>query len=335
LTTHFDYPTYWGWVNKWEKDRGLSTNGDNGYGKCGACLLGRLSRWLLTGRSMEVNFFATCKRQRVDGDLAEVADAAADDAAVDAAPPAPPAHAVPAAPVAPAAPATPAPAPVNHHNHPPPSQQPPQPTEEVNDADADEDDIFDQRLRAEIEKMEHMSTKEYEAENSLAMQVRSAMAAEKNQLAQVDIIWLGNIPQLANIDRSMTTNAVWKFLDAAFETMTEREYNQFNFRGIEYYYEPHPTKGGYRCIGKQYDSRAAHIDHVLAQCFSPFDHPRFYVLMPAQINKALSNRPPAARLAYGLTRSTIRIISVWISKLRKKLKTRNFDDVYAELPRVQ
>ncbi len=306
LTTHDNLHDLWDNISQWATPAERGWRGSNGWERHGVRFLARLAWWLLNKRDPSCDNWSKVKKplMPMKTSLASIAESDSEDEEFQSA---------------------------EEHEE----AMDVQPAKTTAEAVAEPDEPETCYIEDTIQKIEQISHKEYLQEHALAMQVRSKMAEEENPLAHAELVWLGGIPQLANIDKSLTTDQVWKILDNTFSAMTEREYSKYNYKGIEEYYEKHPTKDGYRPIGMMYGQRAAQMDHVLAQFFSPFHHPRFYVIMPRQINSALSNRPPAARLAFGLQKSSLRILSSWVVKLREEMKNRGFDDMYAVLPRVQ
>ena len=320
LTTHDNLHDLWNNISSWATPAERGWRGSNGWERHGVRFLARLAWWLLNKRDPSCDNWSKVKKPLMPTktSLASIAESDSEDEEFQSAEEHEEAMEVePAKTTAEAA------------------AEPVEPAKTTAKAAAEPDELETCYIEDAIQKIEQISHKEYVEEHALAMQVRSKMAEDENPLAHAELVWLGGIPQLANINKSLTTDQVWKILDNAFSAMTEREYRQCSYKGIEEYYEKHPTKDGYRPIGAMYGQRAAQMDHVLAQFFSPFHHPRFYVVMPRQINTALSNRPPAARLAFGLQKSTLRILSSWVAKLRDEMKKRGFDDMYAVLPRVQ
>ena len=306
LTTHDNLHDLWNNISSWATPAERGWRGSNGWERHGVRFLARLAWWLLNKRDPSCDNWSKAKKppMPMKTSLASIAETDSEDEEFQSA---------------------------EEHEE----AMDVESAKTTAEAAAEPDEPETCYIEDAIQKIEQISHKEYLQEHALAMQVRSKMAEEENPLAHAELVWLGGIPQLANIDKSLTTDQVWKILDTKFSAMTEREYRQCSYKGIEEYYEKHPTKDGYRPIGMMYGQRAAQMDHVLAQFFSPFHHPRFYVIMPRQINSALSNRPPAARLAFGLQKSTLRILSSWVVKLREEMKNRGFDDMYAVLPRVQ
>lgn len=180
--------------------------------------------------------------------------------------------------------------------------------------------------------------------SEMHMRARRSMEAEANPLTNAPMVALRTIPHLINHpshQKQMSPQQVWSYIDKQFSSMTKKEYEKVvrtnKWRGLEAYYEPHPRKEtGYRPIGRQTGTRAAHIDHVFAQHYCPFEHPRFYVVVPSQINIALKDMCPSARVGFGLCRSVLRDmcsdVRIMIDQVRKR---RLFDDLYANLPSIQ
>lgn len=172
-----------------------------------------------------------------------------------------------------------------------------------------------------------------------ARRVRKKMHDQGNRLANAELVALRDVPQIVNPkehDRDMSTEEVWRFVDSFFASMTPAEYRQGRWRGLETYYEPHPSGKGYRAIGKEFGQRAAQMDHAFAQFCCPFNHPRFYIVMPAPINNYLRTKEPEHRIGFGLRQSTLRQMSCDIQHMTTTIRRkRMFDDLYAALPRVQ
>ena len=79
------------------------------------------------------------------------------------------------------------------------------------------------------------------------------------------------------------------------------------------------------------------IDHVLAQFFSPFDHPRFYCVLPSGgLNSSLKERGIVWRTStvIGISSSELRAINNDMTQIKAELKA-YMPDIYAKLPRVR
>lgn len=138
--------------------------------------------------------------------------------------------------------------------------------------------------------------------------------------------------------RQMSTSQTHYWIDKTFAKMSDAEFNSGYF-GLEVYYERNPnpnSKVRYRPIMPQ-GVKPYSIDHVLAQFFSPFDHPRFYCVLPSGgLNSTLNNKGIVWRTStvIGISSSELRAINNDMIKIKAELKA-YMPDIYAKLPKVR
>ena len=146
---------------------------------------------------------------------------------------------------------------------------------------------------------------------------------EGDESAQLPLVFLGQIPELANISREMTTAQTVQLLKDKFKEMSELEFKR-GFYGIEAYFKPHPK--GVNPYGYVAKKGCISIDHVLAQYFGMFNHPRFYALMPPCINSHLNNSPPITRMGFGITRHQMVLMHNWMKHVESTARKQKMQD---------
>ena len=148
------------------------------------------------------------------------------------------------------------------------------------------------------------------------------------------VIFLGRIPELANMPHEMTTNQVLQYIKDKFKVM-KPSYFRRGWYGIEGYFKEHPK--GAETHGYIPKKGWMSVDHVLAQYFGMFHHPRFYALMPPAINCHLRENPPITRMGFGITRHEMGLMHTWMKHIEKTAREKNIqnlllDNLVKELP---
>ena len=192
------------------------------------------------------------------------------------------------------------------------------------------EDDYEARLEQEIQALDRPIP---EAQYMEAFNLRRSMDERGSKVAYAETVALRiAVPEIVNLFHSDTPpHVVWKKLDDMFRTMSNSQYKT-GVGGLAAYYEKRRDGNGYNPIGGG-DTRVAHMDHVFVQWCCPFNHPRFYAVMPGKINTTLNDRPPSARRAYGLQPSTIRAMGCDMVKIHKMMKERGmFNELYSSLP---
>lgn len=161
-------------------------------------------------------------------------------------------------------------------------------------------------LGAEIERLPGVNNSALREATRRASEFIEKKASEGNFVAQAPVIFLGAIPELANWPSEMTTHQTSEYIKKKFKTMTKQEFER-GWHGLEAYFQARPNGSGY--VAKR---AWMSIDHVLAQYFSAFHHPRFYAVMPPEVNSHLKNSPPIARMGFGIRRHELQLMHTWI-----------------------
>ena len=200
---------------------------------------------------------------------------------------------------------------------------------------------YDDSIEREFEEIENI-TPEQLAEMDGVLNKQKRREHEKgNHFWNVKPVLLRHVAPLINDpanQRQMTTAQTETWLDATFASMSDAEFSR-GYYGLEVYYErnPDPTHNvRYRPI-KPTGVRAYTIDHVLARYFSPFDHPRFYIVLPAGgLNAALSSKGIVWRTStvIGITKTELRLITNDIKAIKVLLR-KEMPAIYAELSSVR
>jgi hypothetical protein len=169
-----------------------------------------------------------------------------------------------------------------------------------------------------------------------AKRVRDSLRKEGYIAWNHPLVPLRTIASIINVmePNDTSTRKTWEFIDDMFKTMKARDYNSNRLQRIEMYYEPNPA-GGYRIIGSTHRNRIANLDHILASHYSIWNHPRFYVMMPAAINKFLQDKHPIWRVAFGMSSSALRLICSDLKLMANTMRERKlYQIVYRSLPNV-
>ena len=327
LTTHSDLRELWCLIGRWQCPEVRGYRGDHGWFSHGARLMARTAWWTLNGRSNDCDNWSTVSKpiaQEVSNDVVEpedycepIDDAVSEcgDRTRDQ---------------------------ISEKTKNSTVEDSTRSSEAANEPNSNMACSLDE-VASNIEKhcnsVDSISFDVQDKMTTQARRVRKKMHEQGNRLANAELVALRDVPQIVNPkehDRDMSTEEVWRFVDSYFASMTPAEYRQGRWRGLETYYEPHPSGKGYRAIGKEFGQRAAQMDHAFAQFCCPFNHPRFYIVMPAPINNYLRTKEPEHRIGFGLRQSTLRQMSCDIQHMTTTIrKKRMFDDLYAALPRVQ
>ena len=143
---------------------------------------------------------------------------------------------------------------------------------------------------------------------------------EGDDSIEAPLIFLGHVPELANHPSEMTTGQVGQYIKNKFKCMTKGQFAR-GWYGIEAYFKEHPAGKGY-VVRKGWMS----IDHVLAQYFGVFHHPRFYALMPPGMNAHLKNSPPIARMGFGMKRHELLLMHTWMKDIESSARRKRIQD---------
>lgn len=154
-----------------------------------------------------------------------------------------------------------------------------------------------------------------------------------DESATAPVIFLGKIPELANISHEMTTAQVGAFIKDTFKNMTAIEFKR-GWYGVEAYFQLHPLGEGFGYVAKL---GWFSIDHVLAQHYGIFHHPRFYALIPPCVNAHLRDSPPITRLGFGLSRRDLVLIHGWMKHIENNARSQDvqarlIDDLITKMP---
>jgi len=144
--------------------------------------------------------------------------------------------------------------------------------------------------------------------------------SEEGKLSvEAPVIFCGRIPELANYQGEMTTGQVRDHVKQKFKNMTESQYAR-GWYGLEAYFISHP-----RGVDKGYVPKQGwlSVDHVLAQYFGMFHHPRFYAFMPPEINSHLRDSPPITRMGFGIKRHDMVQMHTWMKHMETTARKKN------------
>ena len=147
---------------------------------------------------------------------------------------------------------------------------------------------------------------------------------EGDESVTAPVIFLGNIPELANMPREMTTAQVGDYIKQKFKGMRPAQFDR-GWYGVEAYFKQH-FKGA-ATHGYVPKKGWINIDHVIAQYFGMFHHPRFYALMPPAINIFLRDNPPITRMGFGITRHEIVLMHNWMKHIEKTARKQNIQNL--------
>jgi hypothetical protein len=143
---------------------------------------------------------------------------------------------------------------------------------------------------------------------------------EGDESASAPVVFLGNIPELANWPEELTTAQVQQYIKQKFKTMRAAEFKR-GWYGIETYFSPHPK--GVDTHGFVARKGWMTVDHLLAQYFGMFHHPRFYAVMPQAVNSHLRDSPPITRMGFGIKRHEIVLLHGWLKSMERLARQNN------------
>ena len=199
----------------------------------------------------------------------------------------------------------------------------------------------DKFIEREFSKIANITPKQLDYMDNILNKTKQAEYDKGNIFWNVKPILLRRVAPIINDpdnNRQMSTTQTNYWIDKTFANMSDAEFKGGYF-GLEVYYERNPnpnSKVRYRPI-RPHGVRPYTIDHVLAQFFSPFDHPRFYCVLPSGgLNSSLKERGIVWRTStvIGISSSELRAINNDMTQIKAELKA-YMPDIYAKLPRVR
>jgi hypothetical protein len=143
---------------------------------------------------------------------------------------------------------------------------------------------------------------------------------------EAPVIFFCSIPELANHPSEMNNTQVGDFLKKKFANMTPKQFKR-GWHGVEAYFKPHFKNTEEQHFGYVPKKGWISIDHVLAQYFGMFNHPRFMALMPPEVNAHLSNSPPIARMGFGMKRHEMCLMHKWMKHVEKTARKKRVQDM--------
>ena len=199
----------------------------------------------------------------------------------------------------------------------------------------------DKFIEREFSKIAKITPKQLDYMDDILNKQKQAEYDKGNIFWNVKPILLRRVAPIINDpdnNRQMSTSQTYHWIDKTFANMSDAEFKGGYF-GLEVYYERNPnpnSKKRYRPIMPA-GVRPYSIDHVLAQFFSPFDHPRFYCVLPSGgLNSTLNNKGIVWRTStvIGISSSELRAINNDMKKIKAELRA-YMPDIYAKLPKVR
>lgn len=167
--------------------------------------------------------------------------------------------------------------------------------------------IRDETMRAAVRRAEEFLDRKHE---------------EGDETIVAPVIFLGNVPELADHPGEMTTCQVRDYIKKRFKAMTKSQFAR-GWHGMEAYFKEHPKGEGYGYVAR---TGWMSVDHVLAQYFGMFHHPRFYALMPPAVNAHLRDSPPIARMGFGMKRHEMSLMHTWMKSIEISARQRKIQD---------
>lgn len=188
-------------------------------------------------------------------------------------------------------------------------------------------------LEKELEQIPALTDANVRRVYTQAAEFIAKKEADGDDSATAPVIFLGNIPELANVPHEMTTAQVRAYIKDKFKTMDAVEFNR-GWYGVDAYFKLHPKGEGFGYVPKL---GWLSVDHVLAQYFGILHHPRFYALMSPSVNAHLKYSSPITRLGFGLSRHDLVKIHTWMKHIEIKarstsVQTRLIGHLVTEMP---
>lgn len=143
-----------------------------------------------------------------------------------------------------------------------------------------------------------------------------------NLYVNVPSVPIIDVVPFTNYKIPMTTSRLLLEIDRLFATMSREQYDRWDYKGLEAYYEPKPNgRKGYKPIYVNTKAwgwqRLGSIDHIIPQSYGVFDHPRFYIMCHCRLNAHMGDKHPEYRIAAGLTRAQFVKIKDLVRRFRK------------------
>ncbi len=195
-------------------------------------------------------------------------------------------------------------------------------------------------ISREVEKVDLITQKERDHMDFVLGKQKAREREKGNLFWNEKPVFLRRCAPLINDPRNsrqMSTRETYEWLDGAFARMSDAEYNR-GYYGIAAYYERNkdPTSPRrYKPISPT-GRRPYEIDHIMAQYLSPFDHPRFYVLMPSGgLNQTLATKGILWRTSsvIGMSNAEMRQIKTDMQNIKNMMKP-YMPVIYASLSAV-